>query len=64
MFILMLLRWDMRLPGLARAELLVLVMVLVGTCMWLVVEPLVVLTQLIVLARAQSLLHGLLDKEL
>jgi hypothetical protein len=35
--------WDLRLPGLARAELLVLVLVLVGTDMWLVIGPLVVL---------------------
>jgi hypothetical protein len=56
--------WDLRLPGLARAELLVLVMVLVGINMWLVVGPLVVLMHLLVLARARLLLHGLLDKEL
>ena len=56
--------WDLRLPGLARAELLVLVLVLVGTNMWLVVGPLVVLMHLHVLARARLLLHGLLDREL
>jgi hypothetical protein len=56
--------WDLRLPGLARAELLVMVLVLVGTYMWLVVGPLVVLMQLLVLARARLLLHGLLDREL
>jgi hypothetical protein len=55
---------DLRLPGLARAELLVLVLVLVGTYMWLVVGPLVVLMHLHVLARARLLLHGLLDREL
>jgi hypothetical protein len=54
--------WDLRLPGLARAELLVLV--LVGTDMWLVVGPLVVLMHLHVPARARLLLHGLLDREL
>jgi hypothetical protein len=52
--------WDLRLLGLARAELLVLVLVLVGTNMWLVVGPLVVLLHLPVLARARLLLHGLL----
>jgi hypothetical protein len=56
--------WDLRLPGLARAELLVLVLVLVGTNMWLVVGPLVVLMHLPVLARARLLLHGLLDRDL
>jgi hypothetical protein len=55
-----LLLWDMRLPGLARAELLVLVLVLVmvGAYMWLVVGPLVVLMQLLVLARARSCCMG------
>jgi hypothetical protein len=52
----------LRLPGLARAELLVLV--LVGTDMWLMVGPLVVLIHLHVPARARLLLHGLLDREL
>jgi hypothetical protein len=56
--------WDLRLPGMARAELLVLVLVLVGTDMWVVVGPLVVLMQLHVLARARLLLHGLLEREL
>jgi hypothetical protein len=56
--------WDLRLPGLARAELLVLVLVLVGTNMWLGAEALVVLMLLHVLARARLLLHGLLDREL
>jgi hypothetical protein len=52
--------WEpMRLPGLARAQLLVLVPVLVGTDMRLVVGPLVVLMQLLVLARARWQLHGL-----
>jgi hypothetical protein len=60
--LLMLPLWDLRLPGLARAELLVLV--LVGTDMWLVVGPLVVLMHLPVPARARLLLHGLLDREL
>jgi Na+/glutamate symporter len=56
--------WDLRLPGLARAELLVLVIVLVSTDMWIVVGPLVVLMHMLVLARARLLLHGLLDREL
>jgi hypothetical protein len=60
----LLLLWDLRLPGLARAELLVLVLVLVGTYMWMVVGPLVMLMQLLVMARAHLLLHGLLDIEL
>jgi hypothetical protein len=64
LLLLLLLLWDLRLPGQARAELLVLVMVLVGTDMWLVVGPLAVLMQLLVLARARLLLHGLLDREL
>jgi hypothetical protein len=64
LLLLLLLVWDLRLPKLARAELLVLVMVLVGTYMWQVVGPLVMLLQLLVLARARSLLHGLLDREL
>jgi hypothetical protein len=55
--------WDLRLPGLALAELLVFVLVLVGTDMWLVVGPLVVLMHLPVLARALLLLHELLDRE-
>jgi hypothetical protein len=55
--------WDLRLPGLARAKLLVLVLVLVGTNMWLVVMPLMVLMHMYVLARARLLLHGLMDKE-
>jgi hypothetical protein len=46
MLFLMLL-WDMRLPGLARAELLVLVLVVVGSYMWMMVGPLVVLMQLL-----------------
>jgi hypothetical protein len=56
--------WDLRLPGLARAEQLVLVMVLVGIDKWLVVGPLVVLMHVPMLARARLLLHGLLDREL
>jgi hypothetical protein len=56
--------WDLRLPGLARAELLVLVLVLVGTYLWLVVGPLVVLMHMHVLGRARLLVHGMLDKEL
>jgi hypothetical protein len=56
--------WDLRLPGLARAGLLVLVMVLVGTDMWLVAGPLVVLMHLSVPARARLLRHGLLDREI
>jgi hypothetical protein len=63
MLLLLLPLWDLRLPGLARAEPLVLVLVLVGTDMWLVVGPLVVLMQLRVLARARLLLHGMLDRE-
>jgi hypothetical protein len=55
---------DLRLPGLAHAELLLLVLVLVGTKLCLVVGPLVVLMQLLVLARARLLLHGLFDREL
>jgi hypothetical protein len=55
---------DLRLPGMARAELLVMVLVLVGTYMWLVVGPRVVLMHLHVLARARLLRHGLLDREL
>jgi hypothetical protein len=39
--------WDMRLPGRARAELLVLVLVVVGSYMCLMVGPLVVLMQLL-----------------
>jgi hypothetical protein len=61
---LLLLMWDLRLPGQACAELLVLVVVLVGTYMWMVVGPLEVLMHLVVLARARLLLHGLLDIEL
>jgi hypothetical protein len=64
MFLLLLLLWDLRLPELARVELLLLVLVLVGTDMWLVVETLVVLMQLLVVARARLLLHGLLDREI
>jgi hypothetical protein len=63
LLLLLLLLWDLRLPGLARAEPLVLVMVLVGIDMWLVIGPLVVLMRLLVLARARLLLHGLLDGE-
>jgi hypothetical protein len=55
---------ELRMSGLARAELLVLVLVLVGTNMWLVVGPLVVLMRLLELARARLLKHGLLDIEL
>ena len=54
--------WDLRLPELARAGLLVLVMVLVGADMWLVAGPLVVLMPLPVLARARLLRHGLLNR--
>jgi hypothetical protein len=64
LWLLLLLLWDLRLPGMARAEPLVLVLVLVGTDMWRVVGPLVVLMQLHVLARARLLLRGLLDREL
>jgi hypothetical protein len=53
----LLLQWDLRLPGLARAEVLVLVLVLV-------VGLLVVLMQLFVQARARLGMHGLLDREL
>jgi hypothetical protein len=56
--------WDLRVPELARAGLLVLVMVLVGTDMWMVTGPLVVLMHLPVLARARLLRHGLLDREI
>jgi hypothetical protein len=59
-----LLLWDLRLPGLARAELLVLVLVLVGIDMWLVVGPMVVLMKLLVPARTRSHLHGLVNIEL
>jgi hypothetical protein len=62
--LLLLLLWDLRLPGLARAKLLVLVLVPVGTDMSLVAGALVVLMQLLVLARARLLLHELLDREL
>jgi hypothetical protein len=54
----------LRLPGLARAEHLVLVLMLVGKNIWLVVGPLVVLMHEPVLARARLLLRGLLDREL
>jgi hypothetical protein len=63
MLLLLMLLWDLRLPGLARAELLVLVLLLLGTYMWLVVGPMVVLMHLLVLARARLLHHGLLDRE-
>ena len=56
--------WDLRLPELARAGLLVLVMVLVGADMWLVAGPLVVLLHLPALTRARLLRHGLLDREI
>jgi hypothetical protein len=56
--------WDLRLPELARAGLLVLVIALVGADMWLVVGPLVVLLYLPVLTRARLLRHGLLDREI
>jgi hypothetical protein len=55
--------WDWRLPGLARAEPLVLVLVRGGKDMWLVVGPLVGLMQLHVLARARLLMHGMLNRE-
>jgi hypothetical protein len=61
LLLLRLVRWELWMRGHARAELLVLV--LVGTNMWRVVGPLVVLTQLLVLARARLVLHGLLDRE-
>jgi hypothetical protein len=64
LLLLLLLLWEPRLPGLARAHLLVLVLVLVGTYMWMAVRPLVVLMQLLVLARARPFLHGLWDIEL
>jgi hypothetical protein len=64
LLMLLVLLWDQPLPGMARAELRVLVLVLVGTNMWQVEGPLVVLMQLLVLARARLLLHGLLDTEL
>jgi hypothetical protein len=64
LLLLMLPLWDLRLLELARTEPLVLVLVLVGTYMWLVVGPLVVLMQLHMMARARLLLHGLLDREL
>jgi hypothetical protein len=63
LFLLQLL-WELRLPGLARAHPLLLVLVLVGTNMRLVVGPLVVLMQLVVLARARLLMHGLLNTKL
>jgi hypothetical protein len=50
---LLLMLWELRLPELARVHLLVLV--LVGTFMRLVVGPLVVLKQMLVLARARLL---------
>jgi hypothetical protein len=56
--------WDLRLPELARAGLLVLVMVIVGTYMWMVAGPLVVLMHVHVLARARLLRHGLWDTEI
>jgi hypothetical protein len=63
MLMLLLLLWDLWLPRLARVEPLVLVMVLVGTNMCMVVGPLVVLMQLLVVAPARLLPHGLLDRE-
>jgi hypothetical protein len=54
--------WDLRVPELARAGLLV--MVLVGADMWLVAGPLVVLLHLPVLTRTRLLRHGLLDGEI
>jgi hypothetical protein len=56
--------WKQRLLGLTRAQLLVLVLVRVGTCMWLVVLPLMVLMQLLMLACARLLLHGFLGRDL
>jgi hypothetical protein len=47
-----LLLWELRLPYLARAQMLVLVHVLVGMDMLMVVGPLVVLVQLLVVSRA------------
>jgi hypothetical protein len=53
---------KVRQPGLARAKILLLV--LVGIDMRLVVRPLVVLVQLIALAGARLLLHVLVDTKL
>jgi hypothetical protein len=61
---LMLLVWELRLPGLARVRVLVFVLVLVGTNMRLVIGLLVVLIKLLVLARARLLLHGPVDTKL
>jgi hypothetical protein len=52
--------WELRLPGLARAQLLVMVPVLLGTNMRLMVGPLVVLMHPFVLARAKLQQHGLM----
>jgi hypothetical protein len=61
---LLLLLWELRLPGMTRAQLLVLVLVLGGMDMRLVVGPLMVLLRLLVLARARLLLHEPLGIEL
>jgi hypothetical protein len=61
LLLLLLMLWELRLPRLARAELLLLVLVFVGTDMRLVVGPLVVPMLLLVLARARLPLHGLVD---
>jgi hypothetical protein len=61
MLLLLVVLWELRLPRLARSVLLVLVLVLVGTYMRHVLGPLVVLMQLLALARARLLLHGLVD---
>jgi hypothetical protein len=61
LLLLLMLLWELRLPGIARAQLLVLMRV--GTNMRLVVGPVVVLMELLVMARARLLLYGLLDTQ-
>jgi hypothetical protein len=61
LLLILLLLWELRLPGLACAQLRVWVLVLVGIDMRLVVGPLFVLMQLLVVVRVRLLLHGLVD---
>jgi hypothetical protein len=61
LLMLLLLLLEMRLPGLARAHLLVSVIVPVGTNMRRVKGPLLVLMQLFVLVRARLPLPVLVD---
>jgi hypothetical protein len=64
LLLLLLVPWELRLPGLARADMLLLLAVIMSTYMRMVVGPLVVLMHMLVLARTGLMLQVLVDIKL